>query len=634
MHTAASSSALAPRVWQSAVASGGRVALRRRAAPACTLGSMRVPRLAAPSAATAPPSPLSVLRRWASSSSGPFQKTATPPPTHELPRSASALSAAAPSTVTSEDAPGWVAGRKANGEQRMSISIRSSAQRQLARRPQSGPAAPSPESSPVLERADAGPDPLRNTRTDDRAPAHGLPAFHPRSVPPYSASSNHHHSQHDKNIKNTDTLTPTPPLSAGAASSSSPATREGRSKAALPADEERRRSPAAAAAVDQHSGASLSSCRPLHFMQGRDVAPPRADTSSADASPTSAGRSASHPLLYSVSRFTEPVKRIILIRNGRSEANDDVSAYVHTPDWRIPLVEEGKREAIAAGRALSELIGDDPVYFYYSPYIRSRQSLRYVLQGFDEARLSGRTPTREWWEEEDVSGTLGGVSTPGGSAAGSATPTPLDSSVVDLSGARPESSSHGAASALEPSATAPGSLHREPSLVLDSGTSSNIIGVREDVRLRDGDIGRYTSTDELMHHLTERELYGKFFYRFPFGESGADVCDRVTSFLDAFQRERVEFPMDTNVAIITHGLTMRMFIKRWFHLTVETFHRMRSPPSGSLCTLTRLHHRSCFRLDESCVESMHLPLSLNEFNGYKYRNKQLLGSMSSGAPYM
>jgi broad specificity phosphatase PhoE len=359
--------------------------------------------------------------------------------------------------------------------------------------------------------------------------------------------------------------------------------------------------------------------------------------------------SSSHPLLYSVSRFTEPVKRIILIRNGRSEANEDVAAYVHTPDWRIPLVEEGKHESIAAGRALGELTGDDPVYFYYSPYIRSRQSLRYVLQGYDEARLSGRHHTREWWEEEED---VDGVEEGGSAARGDVGVAPYPESEAAVYGGLPLGATGIATTfAEEPSCrggevagnnltdlttdiNSASFLQKDSSLVLNSGTSDNIIGVREDVRLRDGDIGRYTTVEELMHHLLERERYGKFFYRFPFGESGADVCDRVTSFLDAFQRERVEFPMNTNVVIITHGLTMRMFIKRWFHLTVETFHRMKSPPPGSLCTLTRLHHRSCFRLDESCVELMHLPLSLNEYNGYKYRNKQLLGSMSSGAPYM
>ncbi|CCW60877.1 unnamed protein product [Phytomonas sp. EM1] len=92
--------------------------------------------------------------------------------------------------------------------------------------------------------------------------------------------------------------------------------------------------------------------------------------------------------------------------------------------------------------------------------------------------------------------------------------------------------------------------------------------------------------------------------------------------------------MDTNVVIITHGLTLQMLIKRWFHLTVDTFHKMRPPPSGSISILTRLHHQSCYRLNENSLEMMQLPFSLNEHNGYKYRNKRLLGSMSSGAPYM
>lgn len=378
--------------------------------------------------------------------------------------------------------------------------------------------------------------------------------------------------------------------------------------------------------------------------------PPRS-TRLTTSSKSSSGSAPIHTL-QSLSHFTEPVKRIILLRNGRSEANEDVSAYVRTPDWRIPLVEEGKRECVRAGRQLAQIIGDEPVYFYYSPYIRSRQSLRYVLQGYDEGRQECRDAT-DWWESEDMVPTTAhceGESMPAspssrpsgtGSAtspfvgASSSSPPPSPSSTasngVTVDDEGEYDGDHSTVMDFHPTHV---NQLSDTSLVLRHGSSDCIIGVREDVRLRDGDIGRYTSTQELLYHLEERERYGKFFYRFPHGESGADVCDRVTSFLDAFQRERVEFPMDTNVIIITHGLTMRMFVKRWFHLTVDTFHKMLSPPSGSMCTLTRLHHRSCFRLDESCVETMRLPLSLNESNGYKYRNKQLLGSMSTGAPYM
>ncbi|KAG5469139.1 hypothetical protein LSCM4_02537 [Leishmania orientalis] len=563
------------------------------------------------------PMALTDAHRCASSSGYSRGSASSPPPPPAPPCDVP------PDTATA----GWVSIRKPNGEQRMSITIRSTSQRQLARRQSpiaSSISAPSPraECAPV-DRPDFAADAVLGPASlptvpekQEAAPTTAFGSARPpygAARPPFSASSDECYNQGSKNIHNTAALSPTPLPSTSLASSEGAV-----AQATTPS------------APSSDSVASRSD-RGAERESSRSAAAPTAPPSPAASSATtdSQGTGAPHSLLYSVSRFTEPVKRIILIRNGRSEANEDVNAYVQTPDWRIPLVEEGKREAIAAGRALSELIGDDPVYFYYSPYMRSRQSLRYVLQGFDEARLCGPSHLQEWWEEEESAGVASAAA-----AAESAKPdcpaTPAEeartSPLLEVS----LSPAPASVTSLNPQCC----FQRDPSLVLNSGTSNNIIGVREDVRLRDGDIGRYTSADELMHHLVERERYGRFFYRFPFGESGADVCDRVTSFLDAFQRERVEFPMDTNVVIITHGLTMRMFIKRWFYLTVDTFHKMKSPPPGSLCTLTRLHHRSCFRLDECCVESMNLPLSLNEFNGYKYRNKQLLGSMSSGAPYM
>ncbi|KAG5469496.1 hypothetical protein LSCM1_02718 [Leishmania martiniquensis] len=562
--------------------------------------------------------PIALTDAYRCASSSGFSRGSTPPSPPVPPSSAVPPH---PST------PGWVSVRKPNGEQRMSISIRSTSQRQLARRQSLAASSisthvPQAEFVPVghlatAANAPSGRSPLSPApEKQAAAPTTMVASACPLSAaaqPPFAASRDQRNNQSRESIRGTASPMPTPPPSTSSASS-----RVAVSKPTTPS------------ALSSAFEAPRTDRGPERERSHRAVAS-TISSPAARASVTagSQGTGASHPLLYSVSRFTEPVKRIILIRNGRSEANEDVSAYVQTPDWRIPLVEEGKREAVAAGRALSELIGDDPVYFYYSPYMRSRQSLRYVLQGFDEARLCGPSYSQEWWEEEEIAGATSAATTAESvlpscatAPAGEASASPLLEVCLSPTSADVTS--------LNPQCC----FQRDPSLVLNSGTSNNIIGVREDVRLRDGDIGRYTSADELRQHLVERERYGRFFYRFPFGESGADVCDRVTSFLDAFQRERVEFPMDTNVVIITHGLTMRMFIKRWFYLTVDTFHKMKSPPPGSLCTLTRLHHRSCFRLDECCVESMNLPLSLNEFNGYKYRNKQLLGSMSSGAPYM
>eukprot|EP00744_Colponema_vietnamica_P022406 GILI01032171.1.p1 GENE.GILI01032171.1~~GILI01032171.1.p1 ORF type:complete len:209 (-),score=0.12 GILI01032171.1:43-576(-) len=174
--------------------------------------------------------------------------------------------------------------------------------------------------------------------------------------------------------------------------------------------------------------------------------------------------------------------------------------------------------------------------------------------------------------------------------------------------------------------------------MLKSGKSApkplNIFGVREDSRLRDGDIGRFADVEELNQCLKERESYGKFFYRFPHGESGADVCDRVSSFLDAFQREKEGFPPNTTVLLVTHGLTIRMLVKRWFHLNVSTFHTMTSPPPGKCVELTCVGEGQSFKLTDESVEYLSLPKSLTESNGYAYRNKSMFGSLSIGAPYV
>ena len=38
-------------------------------------------------------------------------------------------------------------------------------------------------------------------------------------------------------------------------------------------------------------------------------------------------------------------KRIILVRHGRSEANEDATMYSRVPDYRISLVEQGRGDA-------------------------------------------------------------------------------------------------------------------------------------------------------------------------------------------------------------------------------------------------------------------------------------------------
>ena len=51
-------------------------------------------------------------------------------------------------------------------------------------------------------------------------------------------------------------------------------------------------------------------------------------------------------------------------------------------------------------------------------------------------------------------------------------------------------------------------------------------GVQEEVQLREQDFGNFQDAVGKAQEKSERLRFGRFFYRFPNGESGADVYDR------------------------------------------------------------------------------------------------------------
>jgi len=109
----------------------------------------------------------------------------------------------------------------------------------------------------------------------------------------------------------------------------------------------------------------------------------------------------------------------------------------------------------------------------------------------------------------------------------------------------------------------------------------NLIQMREDPRLREQEWSgalRVGMTSESQKEMeAERDAYGHFYFRFKGGESCADVYDRLSTFLDTLHRdfEKPNFP--ENVCIVTHGMTVRVLLMRWFHMTVEEFERLRNP---------------------------------------------------------
>ncbi|KAL2325462.1 hypothetical protein Fmac_024520 [Flemingia macrophylla] len=107
-----------------------------------------------------------------------------------------------------------------------------------------------------------------------------------------------------------------------------------------------------------------------------------------------------------------------------------------------------------------------------------------------------------------------------------------------------------------------------------------VIGVREESRIREQDFGNFQVEERMKVIKETRERFGRFFYRFPEGESAADVFDRVSSFFESLWRDidmnrlRHNPSNDLNFVIVSHGLTSRIFLMKWFKWTVEQFEHL------------------------------------------------------------
>lgn len=196
-------------------------------------------------------------------------------------------------------------------------------------------------------------------------------------------------------------------------------------------------------------------------------------------------------------------KRIILVRHEQSLGNIDESAYSHIPDWKIPLTDAGRVHGEITGKAVKELVGDDPVYFYTSPYLRTKETCQLILENFDPMR---------------------------------------------------------------------------------------ILGVREEPRIVEQQFGNFQDEKLMQKAKAERRRYGAFFYRFPNGESGLDVYNRTADYISTLFRDFCN-PLvareSLNVIVVTHGLTMRLFLMRWFQYSVEEFENTVNPCNGGVIVMER-----------------------------------------------
>jgi broad specificity phosphatase PhoE len=88
------------------------------------------------------------------------------------------------------------------------------------------------------------------------------------------------------------------------------------------------------------------------------------------------------------------MQNIFLVRHGESLGNVDLAVYKTTPDHAIPLSELGRRQAKAAGVALSQMIDigpTEPLRIWTSPYRRTRETAD---------MLEGELRPHEWFDRQ------------------------------------------------------------------------------------------------------------------------------------------------------------------------------------------------------------------------------------------
>ncbi len=84
-----------------------------------------------------------------------------------------------------------------------------------------------------------------------------------------------------------------------------------------------------------------------------------------------------------------------------------------------------------------------------------------------------------------------------------------------------------------------------------------------------------------------RDSYGTFYYRFPGAESCADVYDRMSDFAGTLNRDFQKEKFPRNVIIVAHGMSIRCFIMRFFHASVEEFEMWANPKNCEYLLLER-----------------------------------------------
>jgi len=130
--------------------------------------------------------------------------------------------------------------------------------------------------------------------------------------------------------------------------------------------------------------------------------------------------------------------------------------------------------------------------------------------------------------------------------------------------------------------------------ILSSNFRGRKVPVTSEPRLREQDFGNFQDPSHMEEVYVERKKFGRFYYRFPNGEAGTDVYDRVAEFwstlyrfMDQPSRWRGEQPVE-NFVVVTHGLLIRIFCMCYFRWTVKEFEQVWNPSNCEAWVLEKM----------------------------------------------
>ena len=141
--------------------------------------------------------------------------------------------------------------------------------------------------------------------------------------------------------------------------------------------------------------------------------------------------------------------------------------------------------------------------------------------------------------------------------------------------------------------------------------------VHVDPRVREQEFGNLQTQEDLQTAREEAQKVGRFYYRRPNGESSADVYDRASDLWESLCsgysiRTRFEGAAkgaisggdDSALLVVTHGLTMRLLLMRYFSWSVDTVDSVYNPAN---CDTWVLKKRPGARVYDLAPDECHPP---------------------------